>query len=64
MKHSFSEKFEQHVVQNWSSTKDIHAEVNELISRYMAEADKKTRILEAGTGAGVLSFHLEDVLKF
>jgi ubiquinone/menaquinone biosynthesis C-methylase UbiE len=62
MKHNFSKKFEEHVIKGWENKSDIGYKLDEFISQYVT--DRTASVVEAGTGAGVLSFYLEESLKF
>ena len=58
----FSESFNQKVIENWGDRTRISKLENYLLSKYLT--NPSLAVIEAGTGAGVLSFFIEESLKF
>ena len=54
--------FTEKVIEDWGDRTDISKLENYLLSKYLTNSS--LAVIEAGTGAGVLSFFIEESLKF
>jgi ubiquinone/menaquinone biosynthesis C-methylase UbiE len=62
MANSFSQDFEHQVVEGWSNRTEISNTEAYLLPKYLK--NNTLKVLEAGTGAGVFSFYIEEELGF
>ncbi|WP_298540303.1 class I SAM-dependent methyltransferase [uncultured Aquimarina sp.] len=57
MKNEFKQNYKNEIIEGYKDRKQINHIENELINTYLV--NKNLKVLEAGTGAGVISFYIE-----
>ncbi|OMP30681.1 hypothetical protein BKM32_10610 [Mangrovimonas sp. DI 80] len=62
MSYPFSKSFEAHTLKNWAGRSKINNVERYLLSKYFD--NNQASVLDAGTGAGILPFHLEQERGF